>query len=264
MDKTAIIKKYPEVMDKEGQWIKALDQLYAAECYFERSISDFLPPDIVSVLREVASRETEVTLICFGGWEKAERVRVCFLPPYAEAFCETDAIEALELSYPEKFGKLGHKDVLGALLGLGLYRQKVGDINRFENKFQLVVAKDIAPFVIQTLDKVGRMRVHSKVIPVDALETPIIQFEEVSGTVSAERLDSVIALAYRLSRQDAKAHIESGLVKVNHRMTQHASKPLSDGDLVSCRGWGRFILKAIGNETKKGRVHISILKYPKK
>lgn len=264
MDKSAILKKYPEVMDKDGQWIKALDQLYAAETYFERSISDFLPPDIASVLKEVASRETDVTLVCFGGWEKAERVRICFLPPYAESFCEADALEALSLQYPEKFGKLGHKDVLGALLGLGISRQKVGDINGFEDHFQVVVSKDIAPFVVQMLDKVGRMRVSVKVIGLSELETPVIQFEECSGTVSAERLDSIVALAYRLSRQEAKAQIESGLVKVNHRVVLQASRSLSNGDLISCRGLGRFILKAIGNETKKGRIHISLLKYPKK
>lgn len=262
MDKIALVKRYSDVLDKDGQFIKALDQLYAADAYFESGCTDFLSPDIAAVIEEIARFETQVEVIRFGGYESAERVRMAFLPPYADPLNAETYITLLYMTYPHKFGKLGHKDLLGALMGLGITRQKVGDILPFEGGFQVIVSSDIADYISMSLDKVGRMRVEIKTRPLESVVMPQIDFQELSGTVSSDRLDSLVALAYGLSRNEAKNLIEQGLCKVNHRIVLQASKEVESSSLISCRGFGRFVLTEIGGETKKGRLRVSIKKYP--
>ena len=75
------------------------------------------------------------------------------------------------------------------------------------------------------------------------------------------RLDAVAADAAKLSRQESARLIESGKVKLNYREVYEVSKPVKEGDLISVRGSGRYILSEMGNETRKGRLHIILNKY---
>lgn len=264
MDKKVILKKYENFMDKEGAFIKALDQLWASDLYGELHVTDFLSPDLVAMLSEIALFETDITPIFFGGFDLAERKRMVFAPNYAEEMPEESGFNALlQIAYPSKFGELGHKDVLGALMGLGISRSKCGDIIPIANGFQVVLDKDILEFVTMTLEKVGRMKVTLQALDLSAVKTPEISFIESSGTVPSERLDAILAFGFRLSRQEAKTFIEQGLVKVNHLLCTQASKSVEKDMLISCRGEGRFIVSEIGHETKKGRIRVLILKYPK-
>lgn len=264
MDKKVILKKYENFIDKDGAFIKALDQLWASDLYGELHVTDFLSPDLVAILTDIASFETDLTLIFFGGFDAAERKRMVFAPSYLDETPKESSFNALlQISYPSKYGTLGHKDVLGALMGLGISRSKCGDIIPIANGFQIVLDKDILEFVSMTLEKVGRMKVTLETLGLEALKEAEIEFIEASGTLPSERLDAVLAFGFRLSRQEAKTFVEQGLVKVNHRFCTQPSKFVESGMLISCRGEGRFVVSEIGHETKKGRIHVRILKYPK-
>lgn len=264
MDKKVIIKKYENIIDKEGAFIKALDQLWASDLYGELHVTDFLSPDLVAVLSDIASFETDLTPIFFGGFDAAERKRMVFAPSYLDPMPSESSFNALlQITYPSKYGSLGHKDVLGALMGLGISRSKCGDIIPISNGFQIVLDKEILEFVCMTLEKVGRMKVALESLDLCAIKEAEVAFIEFSGTVPSERLDAILAFGFRLSRQEAKTFVEQGLVKVNHRFCTQPSKFVEPGMLISCRGEGRFIVSQIGHETKKGRIHVLILKYPK-
>ena len=82
-----------------------------------------------------------------------------------------------------------------------------------------------------------------------------------SGTFFGNPASEVIDIAIRkLLNSDVEKLISSGYVKLNHREVLDRSKQVGEGDLLSIRNYGRFILKDIGNNTRKGRLHITVEK----
>ena len=75
------------------------------------------------------------------------------------------------------------------------------------------------------------------------------------------RLDAVVSAALNVSRSEASSLIGHERVSVNHRVRSDMSKKLSEGDLISVRGFGRYLVSSVGDETRKGRLHLTVLKY---
>ena len=75
--------------------------------------------------------------VLYGGWEEAERKTLCFLPDYldAESFLMGEqsepqvvacmGVKAVNRRFAEE---LTHRDYLGALMNLGIERDRIGDI----------------------------------------------------------------------------------------------------------------------------------------
>ena len=55
--------------------------------------------------------------------------------------------------------------------------------------------------------------------------------------------------------------INAERVKLNYRECVDVSKAVSEGDLISVRGFGRFVFLSADGETRKGRLHITAEKY---
>ena len=74
------------------------------------------------------ARHRDCTLVLHGGGAGCERRAAFFLPFYlaAEDFDPAEHLCAVHFSAP--FGAPGHRDFLGAILGLGIRREWVGDI----------------------------------------------------------------------------------------------------------------------------------------
>ena len=83
---------------------------------------------------------------------------------------------------------------------------------------------------------------------------------DITGTVSSLRLDCVLALATRLSREKSAALIRSGLVQLEFSSCEEISKPVAQGDRLSVRGYGRFVVTSVDGFSKKGRIRITIQK----
>jgi RNA-binding protein YlmH len=75
--------------------------------------------------------------VLYGGWEEAERKTLCFLPDYldAESFLmgeqsEPQVVACMEVkAVNRRFAEeLTHRDYLGALMNLGIERDRIGDI----------------------------------------------------------------------------------------------------------------------------------------
>ena len=96
-------------------------------------------------------------------------------------------------------------------------------------------------------------------ITADFSELPDPETEEISGTVSSVRLDSITALCGRLSRTKAASLIEGEKVSVNGAVCTNVSLNLHGGEILSIRGTGKFRfgevgylyrLHYLGNETR--------------
>lgn len=191
----------------------------------------------------------------FGGASDTER---CYLgiDSFAEIEDKDFPIVALAFTY-RKQDNLSHRDFLGSLMGLGITRESVGDILVSEGKTIIFLAKNVESFVLSQLQKVGRVGV--KIKAVDNTEVTIQKkYEILIGTVASLRLDCIISMICSTGRKESKDLILGKAVSLNHQTCQNIAKDILQGDNISVRGYGKFILEEIGNSTKKGRIHIKI------
>ena len=134
----------------------------------------------------------------WGGWEGAER-KLCAFPPdwmEAEAFQtgEECPITAVTVAVPPD-AKPTHRDYLGAILGLGLTREKIGDLLVGEGTCQVLLLREVEHVLLTQLDQVGRWRVRVSPCPLAELRPPEQKVKVIRDTVAALRLDAVASTA---------------------------------------------------------------------
>ena len=148
------------------------------------------------------------------------------------------------------------------MLSLGISRETVGDIYIADEKTAYAAVYDtVGAFLAEELTSVGRDGVSCAVTDFSSLPKPERKFEEISDTVASLRLDVVAASILSISRDKAEKLLSSGAVSVNHVEVCEKSFGLSEGDLLSIRGSGRFLLYSAGTLTKKGRIRIVVRKF---
>ena len=195
-----------------------------------------------------------------GGYEGAERRMAGFYAGGAEAL--SFPIRRLRVDWNARYGSPGHRDILGALMGLGVGRETLGDIALLREGALLFVHEDIADYVAANLESCGRVKV--RVSPCgEEVAPPEPEGTLIYRTVPSERLDAVLSAAYDLSRQKAQEMIRAELVKVDHAVEARLDARLQEGSLVSTRGLGRFRVQEVTGLTRKGRVGLRLFVYGK-
>ena len=191
--------------------------------------------------------------ILFGGFDGAERQMVAFVPDFEEP---SFPICAVKISSP-MIKSLSHRDFLGSILGLGIKREKCGDIIIGDKEAYVIVADEISSYVLSSLEKVGRVGVRCEIVSLSKIDVPERSFKPVTGTVSSLRLDAVISLFSGKGRSKASELIAGGLVFVNGIQTMKNDFHLKDGDIVALRGKGKATL-SVGGTSKKDRLFITL------
>lgn len=243
-------------VDRMQEWIERSAELH------ELRRTDFLDPRQQYIATTLVNRNGEVSFRCDGGYEQSERKRAILAPSYIPVEYEDFQLQVLEVtSQSDKFKELDHGDFLGSILGLGIKRDKIGDIHLHDTFCHIVVTSDMAQFLDIELRQVHRLQVLTSIISIEKLQPVIAQLEEVSFTVASMRLDGIASDAYRLSRTKIVDPIKAGRCKVNWKTEEDPSKPLKEGDVVSIKGLGRFKLTEVDGVTKKGRIRVKIGKY---
>ena len=224
--------------------------------------SRFLEPSQLDMARAAANR-AGANVAFWGGFDGAERVVAAFYDADAPEMWEYPVV-ALRIQWNAKFSNPGHRDLLGAVMGLGIERETTGDIAmgeyRGERCAYLFALNDMADYIAASLEGAGRAAVKVRM----AEETPELlppEGTEMRLTVQQPRLDAVLAAACKLSRSEAQKLIAAGLVKLNHVVNTHTDARLGEGDLISARGYGRIRVDAFGGETRRGRLVVSVFKY---
>ena len=206
----------------------------------------------------------EVKCSLYGGYPEAERVRICAFPANLTAVDNQPKVSCalLEGSFPP--GILTHRDFLGALLGLGIKRETLGDIiYRGEEKAYLFLTPEIAPFVVQNLTQIGRFSARAEIVEPEAQAFDFVarQVKEISGTVASMRADAVAGLGYGLSRSRIAPLIRGEQLKVNYQIINQPSKSIKEGDLISLAGRGRVEVAEVLGESKKGRIRLRLKRF---
>ena len=158
--------------------------------------------------------------------------------------------------------KLTHRDILGALMGLGLTRAALGDILLPRPGLcQVVALRDSLPILLSQWEGAGRWKASLSELPLDKLSPSPPQVKTIRDTVAAPRLDAVAAAGFSLSRSKAAALIASGKVSLNHRECLKADRQVAQGDVITCRGLGKCVVKEVPGQSKKGRTMLVLERY---
>ena len=206
----------------------------------------------LSVLEKCGCR-----VACFGGYEAAERVLVAVLPLWCDQ--PEFPLTAITVRY-RPCDRLTHRDFLGALMGLGLTRESVGDILCEPGRTVAFLRKEVASFVLSQLEKVGSFGV----TVAEDFQLPLPQCTEKkpgSDTVASLRLDGVIAALCACSRKTATEWITDGRVSVSSVACIKPTKTVATGDRISVRGVGKFVIENTDSVSKKGRIILQYSKY---
>ena len=240
----------------EEELLKRAEDL-ARRCEKTASVTHtgFLTPAESFVLERWAPHGTDCTVLLRGGAEENERKCAFFLPDWMEAdsFDPSEYLCALEIT--ARFGEPGHRDYMGAVLGLGIQREWIGDILVDGSTAYLFCLPSVKEHLLLSLDKVGRYGVKTREIPLSAVPARSRELKELSFTVKSLRLDAVCAGMFSLSRTGAAEAIAQGLVSLNYSECLKPDAPVKEGDVISLRGRGKgFVLEAGERETRKGRL----------
>ncbi|MCL2171012.1 MAG: YlmH/Sll1252 family protein [Defluviitaleaceae bacterium] len=236
---------------------KALNQVYL--CFYDNDIrfTDFFDPISAQALLGAASR-VGVSGIAFGGYDGAERVRIRFPDDCADDF----PIARIMVNFDKKFAKnLSHRDFLGAIIGLGIERHKLGDIVLTVAGAVLFVAEDIAAFILENLDKIGRVGVKPVLLGADEDVFGLDNREAARISVASLRLDCVLAAAFGVSRREAAQAVSAGRAFVNWQSIDNLSRPVQEGDIITLRKFGRIRINNIGDKSRKDKIYVEIIRY---
>lgn len=264
MEKSKLLDRCGAMGEDRLLLAKVLDRAEQARSRNVVACTDFLSPQqhiqALDLVRLAGIGETD--FVSLGGYPEAERRILLFLPDWLEAEdAESQSpLRYLRAAFRAEDG-LTHRDILGSLMGMGIVREKTGDILVSAESCDLIVMESVAEFLLQSWESAGRARLRVSEISAAQLHIPQARFEEVRDTVSSLRLDAVASSGFRMARGKAAELISGGRVQVNWRECTKGDKLLSEGDTVSARGFGKFQLAQVGGVTKKGRIAIVLKRY---
>ncbi len=268
---------------------RALEMYRQSE--YAPAVTDFLSPgEKIEVYNELIARIGNGISRCFfwGGSRGAERCTTVFLPEWympegapvhkmPSDSERTDAFAAHLVAHPEileeipitalrirgsGFKALTHRDFMGGILSLGIDRSVVGDIAVLsESEAMVFVSKRIAPYINSELTKIGRDGVKTEICEPDPMFLIPRRYEEIVITVASARLDGVVKAITGRSRETAAEMVKAGLVELSYNNELAVSAEVKDGDILSVRGYGKYIIGGVSGQTKSGRLRIICKKY---
>jgi len=266
MTKKELLDRCARDGDERILLARVLDKLEQAQNRGVPGCTQFLSPGEQACVTDLLNAWGHPRHLFFGGYEGAER-RVCaFLPDWQEEedFLngEDMPVTAVEAVFPGG-GALTHRDILGSLMGLGLTREKLGDILLPEpGRCQVAVLAETASILTSQWEGAGRYKCREvKQIPLSALSPRPPQIRTIRDTVASPRLDAVVASAFSISRSKAVGYIAAGRVALNHRECLKSDKQVEEGDVLTCRGLGKCVVKEVPGQSKKGRTMLVLERY---
>jgi photosystem II S4 domain protein len=237
---------------------RLIDQAEQAIKTWEVVHSDFLSPPELAEAQQLFNRLTEVQMVAWGGYAQAERQRLAIARTELPLTPEQVDVVALEITGNFLFDPAGHRDFMGALLGTGIVREKVGDIIVLgERGAQAIAVPEMAEFLSLHLTQVRTVPVRVQVIEPSELRIRLPQKKELATVEASLRLDAIASAGFGMSRSKMAELISGGDVRVNWKEITQPSYTLKTKDLVAIRGKGRLEIGDV-QVTKKERFRVQL------
>jgi photosystem II S4 domain protein len=240
-----------QVLDKAEQAIKT----------WEVVCTDFLAPPVLAEITQVFSRLTEIQFLADGGYPQAERQRVGFARSEIPFDVSQVEVALLDISGNFLFDPATHRDFLGAILGTGIVRDKIGDILVLgERGAQALVLPEMVEFLEQSLVQVRSVPVKTRRVGIEELKFHAPTKKEINTVEASLRLDAIASAGLGVSRSKMVEAINTGDVRVNWKEIKQSSYQVKSGDLIAVRGKGRIEVGEIA-VTKKERYRVQLTRF---
>ena len=261
MSKAELLKDYKNQEDKLLLAI-VLDKIEISKSKKKIEFTDFLNLAEQDLVDKFLKKVKFENYYFFGGAGEAERK---ILIIYPEKLTEEMArknhskmISVIKITLPIALDEgYDHRRYLGAIMKLGIEREKIGDISVKSKGAEIVIKNEVQKFLMQNL---GSLTIFSSA-EIEAKKKIETQKVEITEIVASLRLDNIVASLARTSRSKAIDILEQERVFLNFKNETKSSKQVKVGDVITIRGKGRFVFKEISGNTKKGRYVIKIDKF---
>ncbi|KAG6637316.1 hypothetical protein CIPAW_11G170200 [Carya illinoinensis] len=243
--------------------------------------TNFLTPPVLKESMLTLEKLADIRAVAQGGYPQAERCRISIGHPDLLTNYP-DVVAALSVTGNFAFQPCSHGDYLGAILGTGIAREKLGDIILQEEKgAQILIVPELVDFVISSLDKVGNVSVSCTKIPLISLDYEPPRTQSFKTVEASLRVDALGSAGFKISRSklvDSIRFIGSlcgwlhwvavmfldsrskGEVRVNWSPVSKNNTILRTGDVVSVSGRGRLKVGEI-KTTRKGKFEVELIRY---
>lgn len=252
-----------EVTDLTGEEklliAKFEDMFKLCDKYRSPRFSSFLN-EAQQILIENNFRYSGYNVKMYGGFFDAQRKIFGIFPEWIEIDLKEYPIKVIRIT--KKYNKeLTHRDYLGTILSLGIDRKMVGDIVCDDEGAFIYVLEEIAEFICSSIFKIANIGVEVTIKDCFDIEPPKQKFEVIDAVCASERLDAILGAIINTSRRISQELIKASKVSVNHIEVTNTDFILKPNDIISVRGFGRFIYVKKGLTTRSQRIHIEAKKF---
>ncbi len=224
-------------------------------------LSGFLDPYGQEIAEMVLANLGGFHLSFDGGYHGAERARAMLTDVDFKGTPSGFDISCVSATWDERFAHVTHRDVLGAVLGLGISREAIGDLLLSQGSVRILCTSEMEEFLVKNLDKIGAIPVKAEVYSLADIAPREERCKEIRATVASLRLDSITASGFGISRSRAAMDIDADKLRLNWQPVKGPSQAVKEGDVLSMRERGRIVIERIDGQTKKGRTVVVLKRY---
>ena len=254
------MKKLNFLQQASAEQREAAEKLLQSISFVENrnTVTKFLTNFEQVVLSQiVAYNYSDFKVEFFGGFDDAERKKAKII---SNEYYDIDYdIVCLKAKFNNKFNKVEHRNILGAVHNLGINFNRFGDIIVLENEVYIFVDDEIADYIAMEFTKAGRVNLDFQ--RVDLTEVKIEKkYEDFEIVSSSFRIDSIVAKITNKSRSKVKEFLEQDFIKLNHVILRNGEKTCTPDDIISIRKYGRYVVKGYTHNKKSLKYRITISK----
>lgn len=241
---------------------RILDLAFRAQKTYSVLYTDFIDPFLLGRIKAHRLELLGLHFHSYGGLEDSQRHMIGLAHEDLQIIESEFPISYLKVSVKTGIGKpLSHRDYLGAIMGLGIEREKIGDLIIEEDQGYIIAHRDIGEYIEHSLDMVSRYgKVTCEAISQEDIPDLEQAYKTIHATVSSLRADAIIAAGFHLSRSAVTKLIKAGRGLCNGVIITQSS-PIEEGDTCTLRGYGKIKIKELGSTTRKGRIRLEIHRY---
>ena len=254
------MKKLNFLQQASAEQREAAEKLLQSISFVENrnTVTKFLTNFEQVVLSQiVAYNYSDFKVEFFGGFDDAERKKAKII---SNEYYDVDYdIVCLKAKFNNKFNRVEHRNILGAVHNLGINFNRFGDIIVLENEIYIFVDDEIADYIAMEFTKAGRVNLDFQ--RVDLIEVKIEKkYEDFEIVSSSFRIDSIVAKITNKSRSKVKEFLEQDFIKLNHVILRNGEKTCTPDDIISIRKYGRYVVKGYTQNKKSLKYRITISK----
>lgn len=268
MNRQEILNKY----DSEDERLlisKMLDKIELTQKRNTVENTDFLDMHQRGILEKVLKGMAYKNYVFYGGYENSERTMLILYPEKLETVFENKyfdynhIMQVIRIILPSEIrGKYTHRDYLGAVVKVGVKREKVGDILVSLDGADIIVSQEITSYLDTSLRELTRFsKSEFEIHKIEELNIMPPKTELINIIIPSMRMDSIVSELIKTSRSKVLEIINSERVFINNEVVTKNAKMLKDNDIITVRGKGRFKIKGTINTTKKGNLVLEVEKY---